>query len=1024
MHVTRVELEDIKSYERAEFTFERGTTAIVGRNGAGKTTILEAIAWALFDVLDYRKEDFLRRGAKRGSVSVTFESDVDERQYTVHRDTGQRYYVHDPVLNLRLAEGKTDVTAFVHQHLGIEPGTDLKALFRSAIGVPQGSFTAEFLLAPGPRKAAFDRLLKVEEYRESAERLRDTINLIRDRAGEVRERIASVEGQLARYDELIEEHRVASERTGELEQALAALHREADERAEVVSLLDQAERLVRDTSALASRLAIEQSGSERRLAELRNERERAEQALARQRATEADYQAHSTALEHLRELEAERSERDQLRTEAERTAREVMAAESRARQVEEARSRAEGARLTLLELAHEIREQEELERERERLRDLRARSLAARERLVRFDAELENLRLQHKEIRERIKHAEASCGAQTRVEQLESDRIDIETTLSRTSEAATSHKHLLNQRREIVRDAERLRRIVTTLEKEIADLAGFSAKAAEVAQLETRERELSEQLAHLRAEISRDQRMRAEVKGGLCPILSERCLNIGEGQTLESYFADHLATNSAQLNHLEKQHTNLGVATRAAREAEKHSSRIESTQTQLANEHQLLMEREAALARLDQEIAALPDVSPKRLQALKMQLFGTDGELKTAREAVLRYAELEPLKRRLREIETEGKRKKEEHADTAAAANVIASLEQEIADVEGRLRKLNDPRGRAAALRAEAEREAFLEVEAQAARDALNTLSNQSQALEKGLERFAGLDTRWAEASAIRDRTSGAYREHLTSAALAATLPTRQAEVARAEHEAERTAREAAKARRAFESAAASYDSEQHATERGGLAFVRERAAAAGAQLDNARERSEALRADLARLEEVRLSLRDEFRAKERLETLHEATDFVRDILKQAGPLVTESYLYNISIEANQLFREITGEAGRALRWSRDYEIMLEEGGYERSFINLSGGEQMTAALSIRLALLKQLSDIRVAFFDEPTVNMDAERRERLAQQIGQVRHFDQLFVISHDDAFEETVDHVIFVEGQKDEGEMMSAEG
>src|SRR5215213_4199631 len=95
MHVTRVELENIKSYERAEFSFERGITAITGENGAGKTTILEAIAWSLFDMLDYRKEDFLRRGAKKGIVRVTFESDIDERRYTVYRDTGQGYYVHD-----------------------------------------------------------------------------------------------------------------------------------------------------------------------------------------------------------------------------------------------------------------------------------------------------------------------------------------------------------------------------------------------------------------------------------------------------------------------------------------------------------------------------------------------------------------------------------------------------------------------------------------------------------------------------------------------------------------------------------------------------------------------------------------------------------------------------------------------------------------------------------------------------------------------------------------------------------------
>ena len=198
--------------------------------------------------------------------------------------------------------------------------------------------------------------------------------------------------------------------------------------------------------------------------------------------------------------------------------------------------------------------------------------------------------------------------------------------------------------------------------------------------------------------------------------------------------------------------------------------------------------------------------------------------------------------------------------------------------------------------------------------------------------------------------------------------------------------------------------------ERTALAGARERAAATAAQLEAAQAREATLNAEIERLREVRDLLREEFLAKERLEGLNEATDFIRDILKQAGPLVTESYLYNISIEANQLFREITGEAGRALRWSRDYEIMLEEEGHERSFQNLSGGEQMVAALSVRLALLKQLSDIRVAFFDEPTVNMDAERRERLAQQLGEVRHFEQLFVISHDDTFEQAVDHVVVV--------------
>src|SRR5205085_1111396 len=211
---------------------------ITGENGAGKTTILEAVAWALFDMLDYRKEDFLRRGAKRGSVRVTFLSDIDERLYTVYRDTGTGYYVYDNDLGIRIAEKKTDVSTKLRQLLGIEPGTDLEALFRSAIGVPQGTFTADFLRPATQRKAAFDKLLKVEEYRDGAERLRDTVNLINEKTAEIKGRIAGAESQLARYDELVEEHKNVSARVKDFETALGELQREIAERDERVKMMD------------------------------------------------------------------------------------------------------------------------------------------------------------------------------------------------------------------------------------------------------------------------------------------------------------------------------------------------------------------------------------------------------------------------------------------------------------------------------------------------------------------------------------------------------------------------------------------------------------------------------------------------------------------------------------------------------------------------------------------------------------------------------------------------------------------
>ena len=177
--------------------------------------------------------------------------------------------------------------------------------------------------------------------------------------------------------------------------------------------------------------------------------------------------------------------------------------------------------------------------------------------------------------------------------------------------------------------------------------------------------------------------------------------------------------------------------------------------------------------------------------------------------------------------------------------------------------------------------------------------------------------------------------------------------------------------------------------------------------------------AELARLAEIRKQMQAEFFEKERLEKIGETTAFIRDTLKEAAPRVARNYVYHVSLEANQMFREITGNAERTLKWTEDYGIVLEENGYERPFVNLSGGEQMAAALSVRLALLKQLSDVRLAFFDEPTTNMDAARRERLAEQISHItarKTFDQLFVISHDDTFEGYVDHVVSIGGKNGE--------
>jgi exonuclease SbcC len=159
----------------------------------------------------------------------------------------------------------------------------------------------------------------------------------------------------------------------------------------------------------------------------------------------------------------------------------------------------------------------------------------------------------------------------------------------------------------------------------------------------------------------------------------------------------------------------------------------------------------------------------------------------------------------------------------------------------------------------------------------------------------------------------------------------------------------------------------------------------------------------------------------ERYDNIRETAIFIRNILNKAGERISAVYREYLSSEANALYRDVSKENVK-LEWREDYEVFLvdiqNERKRERCFRQLSGGEQMTAALAMRLGLLKQLSGVNIGFFDEPTSNLDGDRRSNLAQIIPQVTgDFDLLFVISHDDSFDAMTDNIVQLRKDKGEG-------
>src|SRR5438876_9303490 len=182
MLITRIELENIKSYRQITVDFRRGTTAVNGPNGAGKTTLVEAIGFALFDHISYNQSQFVQEGEEYGRVVVHLIGS-DDRPYEVERrcGAGAKWVVFDREADLRV-EQRTDVLDKLHELFGIDRERPLDVLFRDALGVPQGTFTAIFLEAASKRKQTFDALLQIEDYKIAADYLLDPQKLYKNQS--------------------------------------------------------------------------------------------------------------------------------------------------------------------------------------------------------------------------------------------------------------------------------------------------------------------------------------------------------------------------------------------------------------------------------------------------------------------------------------------------------------------------------------------------------------------------------------------------------------------------------------------------------------------------------------------------------------------------------------------------------------------------------------------------------------------------------------------------------------------------
>ena len=916
MQIISIALTNFKTHKEQQFNFQPGTNAICGENGAGKTSILEAIAWVLFNYQgNYTKEDLIRNGASSAQARVAFVSSRDSRTYEVQRSTTSGYTLFDPQLNERLPYTRTkdEVLPWLRQHLGVAPGTDLGQLFANTIGVPQGTFTADFLLSPEKRKPIFDVILKVEEYRETYRQSNSLRKYAEARSQRLKDLIEQYEESLQSWEDLQSCHQILQLEITQGERLLAEFEAKGQQldqrRSEMMAQAEQVQTARSQQQTLLSQIEAQQQSCQRIALSLAN----AQQAAEICRLQQSAYTEFESAEAQLKKLDNNNRVRQQL-----------------------------------------LQQQQQCQKVLNQSQQTRSR----------LEAKLEQFALAAQELT-------TIAPAVATQSQLEAEKA----TLQQQAQAFVT---LRLQQQQLSAQANSITQEITTLDHEIRRLSALQSELKQISQWEAQQSRLQEQLSRIEAAQQFESELRELIDNGQAQ-QSDYRQQVGAAlKVMEGWVSDFAALTAEAIAPVKDALFQGGILSKATLSS---LNQILADLNEQTDKAQIKRQQRTLQTQLQRAYAQQAEVIGLSLQ-------------QTKRTEML--AQQQQIRQNLTGLQQQ----------LATESPALAALKQ----LETKIQQLDNPKGKQQLLTKTLKPQAAVQKQQAELEAAQATEQAQITEIATQLTAFAQLDQQIQQQKQQKQTHQAGYLLYVQNQQVQQQVEPLTVENAGATATLTQQQNQQAELEKRLEALSAAFDPAAFSALEKQVADINSGADQLRGSLPQLKQRLNDLTAQIARLTataEKRDAALKELQQSDRIKRF---VTFARKVYKAAGPRITERYVHNISREADRLFRELLGRANVALMWSADYEITVQEGAHTRRFINLSGGEQMCAALAVRLALLKVLADIDVAFFDEPTTNMDGQRRAGLAEAIARIKSFNQLFVISHDDTFEQVTETVIKV--------------
>lgn len=969
----QLELTNFLSYRQKTALDFRAVhlACISGANGAGKSSILDAITWALFGRSRSKSDDDLvNRAAARQDESAEVRLTFD-LEGSVYRITRRRRPGKSSLLELQMAAG-TDENGRPHQWKTLSEGRirDTQAAIETLLRMNYDTFiNASFLLqgqadefttkSPNRRKEILSDLLGVsiwEQYREAAA----------SRRKEAEGRDALLAAQLAEIAAELDEAEARQAALAEARQASAQATQRLQDKETLLQQLRRAEMAVQQQQKNVQTLAANLAQAQQALTNL--------QATRQKRATEAAQ--HETLLAQADEIRAQFAQWQQAdaqaqawqekadvynRLQQEKRPFELTIAQERSRLQEQVAAlqkqaqraqAAEAERHTMQQQATETRAQ--LEEMAGSLSDLAAREAAwraARDELQRLESERALWRQELDQL-------------QTQARRMEKMRQE-ETAVRQNAAAAEA---------ELAGLQERLEKVSVWSQQHAASLADLNS-------LQNEQPRLREQMDKFKARI--DQ-LGAET-GSDCPLCGQPLTAAHKETVLAELRADGKARGDQYRHNRERI---AGLETAVADLAQK-LKQAPVWEQQQQTQRDRLARAQARLAEIETAAAEWAAAGEARLAALQAALADDAALVAQRQEAA--------------ELETAVQQKEALAAQQQALQKQLSQAEARLAEVDRLLREWAESGQAALAQAQEALQQGSYAVEAQEKLGAL-----QEEAAAVGYDAEAHNQARQARAALAE----AAERRQALQQAEAAIRPLQDALADLAQ---QITAQEQTIAGLTQQHAAAQADLAKLQADGGDVQAVedevfqlREALVAANQRVGAAQQRLDVLddlRQRQAQLQEERAALGQRIQRLKLLEKACSRNGVQALLIEQALPEIEE--------RANELLERLTGgdmrvsfETQRQLK-SRDelaetLDIRIVDGAGERPYDNYSGGEQFRVNFAIRLALSQLLANragarLQTLVIDEGFGSQDPNGRQRLVEAINTIQdEFACILVITH----------------------------